>query len=410
MSTRVVFHGWFTFMHFQNFTVFKSLIILTFCSTFSVYSFAESDVEPRFFIRAETSHYFLQTINNSTDHNVNSWQHFRVAPTSDNQLFLRMDRDTIYSTAVIDTEGGATIAFPDFGNRDVTVQFIDENHQTQRLTRLTKGPNVVDVPQTTKYSFVLVRIFYPAQVNKKGLNDVNHLQDKFLIQASSSDSYKTYSHSEFNSSDVHLKLWRQEVLNEVTPKNFRNIEHIFGAADATSSEQRLFGSVYGWGGAPYQDRVYQYSQDFDASMCRTVTMKPPNNSGYWSATVYNEDGMLFNDDAYINSNSAVKNGDGTFTLSFGCEDTKHQRNNLSLAGLNTDRWNVLIRSYSIESKVKSLSSEHRNPFVFEKINACKISRLRKATAWVMTSWIPMNTAMVWIYFKTKETFCEMNIA
>ncbi|MFA0070121.1 hypothetical protein AB4344_20250, partial [Vibrio breoganii] len=57
------------------------------------------------------------------------------------------------------------------------------------------------------------------------------------------------------------------------------------------------GAAGGWGGAMVEDNIYQTSQYFDANACYETTFKDPKAGSFWSATVYNADGRMFNDKA-----------------------------------------------------------------------------------------------------------------
>ena len=48
---------------------------------------------------------------------INKFYHFREPTPVDNQPTIRMNRDTLYSTAVVDISEGATLTLPDVGER-----------------------------------------------------------------------------------------------------------------------------------------------------------------------------------------------------------------------------------------------------------------------------------------------------
>ncbi len=75
-----------------------------------------------------------------------------------------------------------------------------------------------------------------------------------------------------------------------------------------------------------------------------MTFVDPEASDFWSVTVYNGDGRMFNDVANISSEmNPVRNPDGTFTIRFGAEG---EPNNIPIVeGNTTGQFNVLIRHY-----------------------------------------------------------------
>ncbi len=112
------------------------------------------------------------------------------------------------------------------------------------------------------------------------------------------------------------------------------------------------GVAGGWGGAMVEDNIYQTSPYMSADACYETTFADPQAKYFWSATVYNGDGRMFNDIANISSEmNPVKNGDGTYTLRFGC---KGQPNNIPVAeGNKTGKFNVLIRHYGPSEQVRN---------------------------------------------------------
>lgn len=324
----------------------KKLLIATLLTSISASTaWAAQEVNRDTYIEAETSKYFAVTQAKATD-GVNSWRHFRTPPKTEVQPIVRMNRDTIYSTAVIDTEKGATITLPDFGDRFVMVQFTDEKHVTQDLI-YTKGNETIEVPQTTKFQFVVVRAYLPNINDTAEIAELNKLQDQLLIKADSKDEYPIFGGYDLQTLATKLEPIKKEILQEIAAQNVPDSAQMFGLGEYTTPEKRIQGAAYGWGGAAYKDNVYQYSPNFASTECHSTTFEDPENRGFWSFTVYNEDGFMFNDDASSNSGVAKPNADGTYTIYFGCDEEKYGANNIPLDGLKDGQeWNVLVRQYA----------------------------------------------------------------
>lgn len=68
----------------------------------------------------------------------------------------------------------------------------------------------------------------------------------------------------------------------------------------------------------------------------------PENSAFWSITVYGKDGFMKSDNNIVNSSNVKLNSDGTFTVYYGskelCGDVP---NRLDV----TEGWNFLMRVY-----------------------------------------------------------------
>jgi hypothetical protein len=116
---------------------------------------------------------------------VNRFFHFRRSTPLDLQNVVRMNRDTLYSMAVVDTSQGATITVPPLpAGRYASVYLVDNDHYC---------PGVIDasgthaLPRDTKYLGIGLRlqVFNPADPEEIAL--VNQLQDQFQLQAGSAD-------------------------------------------------------------------------------------------------------------------------------------------------------------------------------------------------------------------------------
>jgi hypothetical protein len=59
---------------------------------------------------------------------VNRFFHFRDPTPIDNQPTIRMNRDTLYSAAVVDISEGATLTLPEVGDRYMTAMIVDQDH------------------------------------------------------------------------------------------------------------------------------------------------------------------------------------------------------------------------------------------------------------------------------------------
>ena len=65
------------------------------------------------FVRAETDRMFSDLQRDAGG--VNVWNHSRAPAAIDRQTVIRMNRDTLYSFAIVDISDGATFTIPDAG-------------------------------------------------------------------------------------------------------------------------------------------------------------------------------------------------------------------------------------------------------------------------------------------------------
>jgi hypothetical protein len=99
------------------------------------------------YCRAETDWAFANGLKLSGG--VNRWLHFRNLTPLDQQTVVRMNRDTLYSTALVDTSKGATLTVPQMPEgRYFSVLMVDNDHYTPGVI-YESGTH--ELPQDTKY-------------------------------------------------------------------------------------------------------------------------------------------------------------------------------------------------------------------------------------------------------------------
>jgi len=250
-------------------------------------------------------------------------------PLSDpsKQFVVRMNRDTFYSVGVIDlSKGDVYVTIPHESDRYISLQVINENHETWPMV-YGAGKHKISAKRTkTKYAFIAVR----------ALNDES--RKDIIIESPSAIPYvaKKWDMSTFKELDSVGNVDFSDGYDQ--SKAFSNIES--GQTDYF----RYVGAAGGWGGAMVVDNIYQTVPYMPTDGCYELTFPDPKDKYFWSATVYNGDGRMFNDNANISSETKPEvNADGTYTLHFGCEGLK---NNLPIVkGNTTGKWNILMRHY-----------------------------------------------------------------
>jgi hypothetical protein len=247
------------------------------------------------------------------------------------QFVVRMNRDTPYSVSVIDMSSGNVYVTVPKTDRYVTIQIVDENHETQPMIY---GPGRHKITAKTDHAFVIVRALD------------GDIRRNLVIEAGSAKPFK-------------VKKWDMKSFHAVDKAG--NIDFsdgydqakAFGNAESGQTDYMNYvGVAGGWGGAMVVDNIYQTSTYFDANACYETTFADPKARYFWSATVYNGDGRMFNDKANISSEmKPAKNADGTYTLRFGCDG---KPNNIpTVKGNATGKFNVLMRHYGPGEHVRN---------------------------------------------------------
>jgi len=253
------------------------------------------------------------------------------------QFVVRMNRDTPYSVSVFDMTGDVYITVPE-SDKYATLQVVDENHETQPMVY---GPGRHKLTAKTDYAFIIYRTL-----------DGDTRKD-LKVEASSAKPFhvKKWDMKSFHAQDSAGNLEFSKGYDQ--SKAFGNTE------SGQTAHMNYVGVAGGWGGAMVEDNIYQTSAYFDAEGCYETTFVDPKDKYFWSATVYNGEGRMFNDVANISSETnPVTNPDGTYTLRFGCEG---EPNNIPIVkGNTTGKFNVLLRHYG-PSKMVTNDEAGYNP-------------------------------------------------
>ena len=243
-------------------------------------------------------------------------------PSSDpaKQFVVRMNRDTPYSVSVIDVSGGEVYVTVPETERYVTTQIVDENHETQPMIY---GSGVHKISAKTDHVFVVVRALD------------GDIRENLKIDAPTA---KPLVKQEWDMTSFHAV---DKAGNLDFSDGYDQSKAFGNSASGQTAYMNYVGVAGGWGGAMVQDNIYQTSPYFPADACYETTFVDPEAKYFWSATVYNGDGRMFNDSANISSEmNPVVNADGTYTLRFGCDG---QPNNIpTLEGNTTGKFLSLI--------------------------------------------------------------------
>ena len=263
---------------------------------------------------------------------VNTFFEMLVPPSEpEKQFVVRMNRDTYYSVSVIDMSSGSVYVTIPETDQYVSLQVVDENHETQPMIY---GSGRHKITAKTTHAFVIIRALEDAA------------RRNLVIEAGSATPFvvRNWDMESFHAVDKAGNIDFSDGYDQ--SKAFGNVE------SGQTAYMNYVGCAGGWGGAMVEDNIYQTSPYFDADDCYEMTFVDPKAKSFWSATVYNADGRMFNDIANISSEmNPVQNADGTYTLRFGCDG---QPNNIPIReGNTTGKFNVLMRHYGPSEMVSN---------------------------------------------------------
>ena len=278
---------------------------------------------------------------------VNQIAHNRKLTPTDDQPVVRMNRDTFYSFAVVDVSAGASITIPSVPEgKYVSVQPVTMDH---RIQPMSYGSGTFEL--ATHYGTHMYLVIRLDSTLSEA--EANAIQDGMVINAASAQPFSAEPVNKESFDAVELSL-RQKLPDLVKTYGPDMVNGMFTAPTDDSRglydfDKYTVGAALGWGGAQLADNLYESSPNFPAQGCYSATFEDPGNGAFWSFTVYDENGFMFDDVAHMSSDIATANEDGTYTVSMGCG--ADALNNLPITN-DTGVFNFIVRHYIPSERVK----------------------------------------------------------
>ena len=278
---------------------------------------------------------------------VNQFAHSRKLTPTDDQPVVRMNRDTYYSFVVVDVSQGASITIPPIPEgKYVSVQPVTMDH---RIQPMSYGSGTFEL--ATHYGshmYLIVRLD-----NTLSEAEANAIQDGMAINAGSAQPFaaEPVNRESFDAVEQSLRAKLSELV-----ATFGG-DAVYGMFTAPTDDSRglydfdkyTVGAAIGWGGAQLGDNLYESSPNYPAEGCYSATFDDPDNGAFWSFTVYDQNGFMFDDVAHMSSDIAAANADGTYTVNMGCG--ADAENNLPISN-DTGVFNFVVRHYIPSERVK----------------------------------------------------------
>jgi hypothetical protein len=314
-------------------------VAVSLCSQFAFAADAPIHVNVDNFVRAETASQ-MDRLLKMAGGKVNTWVHFRSPTPLDKQTVIRMNRDTLYSGAVIDISKGATLAIPETGDRYLSIMVVNEDHYLNKVYHDAGTYKLTMKKFHTPYVFLAVRILVNSS-NPADIKEVNALQDKLTIKAASAKLYKHPNYDQVSYKNTHSALL------ELT-RGLDDFKGAFGKKADVNPVRHLLSTASGFGGLPEHEATYLNIEPNLPVGAYQLTVKNAPVDAFWSISVYNREGYFQKNEhnAYsVNNISGTPNKDGSFTVNFG-GDPKSV-NYLHIV----DGWNYVVRLYQPHKEI-----------------------------------------------------------
>jgi len=301
----------------------------------SSYSFAQPspiEVNVLNYVKAKSAFHFGRV--NAKSGGINKWVHIRNPVPIDQQRVSRMNRDTLYSSMVVDISKGAKLSLPETQGRYMSAAIINEDHYINKIFH--QAGDILLKPEDYDTDFILIIVRILVNANKPAdILAVNTLQDSLSLKSASDRVYTppNYVKEDLLNTGKHLTKLAGEL------KDARNS---YGTKKSVNNIKHLLLSAFGWGGLPETEAFYINSKPNLTNGAYTITVNKVPVDGFWSISVYNKDGFFQENkyDAYsINNLTAQSDNNGTITIHFGGNPSNP--NFLPI----TDGWSYVVRMY-----------------------------------------------------------------
>jgi hypothetical protein len=267
------------------------------------------------------------------------WVHLRGFTPMDQQTVVRMNRDTLYSSIVLDLTEPATLIKSDTEGRYQSVLVMNEGHFAKLVAYEPGEYELTKEKMESRYVAIIARTLVDAE-DPDGVAAAHKAQDGLEVKQKSKGEFAVPNWDPEALGEMREAL---KILGNYLPSR----DHSFGdSIEDVNPIDHLVSTADAWGGWKPEHAVYKnfVPQKNDGKMAYTLTLKdvPAGDNAFWSISVYNEEG-LFQENEFgryvVNSRKAEADEDGAVTIHFGGDSSRP--NFLPIM----PGWNYMLRIY-----------------------------------------------------------------
>lgn len=284
------------------------------------------------FNRAETDLMFSRL---AAGFGLGRWNHtYDLGPLGE-QPIIRQNRDTLYSSAIVDVRDGVTLTLPETNGRYLSAFVINQDHFGQEILREPGAHHLSRERVGTDLAGIIVRVLVDPN-DPEDVQRVNRMQDSLTLAGGGRGEYPLPAYDEASHTQTRNSLL--ELAGGVS-----SYDRAFGTAKEVDPILHLLGTASGWGGLPaYEASYVSVNEGLPVAEYR-LTLKDVPVDAFWSVSLYNASGF-FEENALgvnsINSLTAKPDEDGGVTIRFGL-----QLDGVANALMIMPGWNYVLRLY-----------------------------------------------------------------
>ena len=287
------------------------------------------------FVRAESHRMFAD--NQAVAGGAGVFLHNRTPADINQQTVIRLNRDTLYSFAIVDLAEPVRLTLPDAGGRYLSAMVVNEDHYINAVLH-DPGEHVLTGEKFgSRYVFVAVRILVDLN-DPDDVGAVSRLQDELLLTAASQEPFVMPDYDRES-----MDATRGALLE--LARGLDTFDRTFGSRDDVDPVRHLIGCAAGWGGLPSSEAVYVGVDPRVPAGDYALVFDDVPVDAFWSVSVYNARGFFEPNDANlytVNSVTGVRDADGSVTVRFvASAQGAHPPNSI----VTPPGWNYLIRLY-----------------------------------------------------------------
>ena len=260
---------------------------------------------------------------------INKWVHNLTPLDVDNQTTIAMNRDTLYSFAVLDLKKPLTVTIPENNGRYFSLEVIDEDHYAYEVFTKPGKYTLSEKAVGTRYAMFAFRVF----MNPSDAKDVaaaNAMQQGLKIEAGSSEPLVMPNYD----MERYQELFK--MIQQLVKFPSKDTIGAMGKRGKVDSLKHTIVTIAGYGLLPPENAMYQAVQ-LNLSTAKKYKIEVAADvpvGAFWSISMYNARGFFEKNDlgAYsLNGVTAKRNADKSVTIHLGgCDDGR--KNCLPFAG------------------------------------------------------------------------------